>query len=167
MNMSEKNIFSRTILFRVCILFFHLNVVRSVITREYRRPWVKVDTHDNTNLKLERWARSAFQFVHSLNCSSVFFTTARECRQLVSVPQSAMNVHIAPTSIYGKYRTVLPEESLSRSETHEAVVVVDPYPSANFGHLVIVFYVDSDISWHICRKSGGVYLGKLLIPAKL
>ncbi|XP_041365076.1 uncharacterized protein LOC121380359 [Gigantopelta aegis] len=163
MNMFETNIFSRRIIFRVCIpLFLHLNVVSCVITREYHRPWVKVDSvnaHD-ANVKVERWAKSAFQFVHSLNCSSVFFTTARECRKLVSVPQSAMNVHVAPTSVYGKYRTVLPEESLSRSETHEAVVVVDPYPSANFGHLVIVFYVDTDISWHFCRKSGGVYLAQ-------
>ncbi|KAK7499367.1 hypothetical protein BaRGS_00009342, partial [Batillaria attramentaria] len=113
---------------------------------------------NDLNSREHRWATAAFDFVHNLDCDDVFFTTSRECRELVSLPKSAMNVYMADPSPYGKFRTVIPDEPLTGTGLHEAVVVVDPYPAANFGHLVVIFFVDSDVSRSHCQKMGGVYL---------
>lgn len=107
-----------------------------------------------------RWATAAFNYVTSLNCDDVFFTTSRECNVLVSTSQSEMNIYIASPSSYGKFRTVIPDEPLTGSGLHDAVIVVDPFPEANFGHLVVVFFLDSSVSLGHCQKMGGVLLGK-------
>ena len=110
-----------------------------------------------------RWAKAAFQFVQGLDCQAVFFTTSRECQALVRVPRHAMNVYLAAPSPYGQFRTSIPEEPLTGPRPlQEAVLVVDPYPRANFGHLLVVFFIDSRVSRGHCRKMGGVYLGKVV-----
>ncbi|XP_076461822.1 uncharacterized protein LOC143294272 [Babylonia areolata] len=119
------------------------------------------DTPDPAGLdsRQHRWATAAYNFVHSLDCQDVFFTTLKECRALVAVPKHVMNVHVALPSPYGKFRTTIPEESGPLgSGLHDAVLVVDPYPRASFGHLVVVFFVDGGVSSSHCHNMGGVYL---------
>lgn len=75
-----------------------------------------------------------------------------------------MNVYIASgATVFGyKYKTFLPDEPLSRTESHDAVLVVDPYPLANFGHLVLVFYIDYNVAPNDCYNMEGSNLGKYM-----
>ena len=107
-----------------------------------------------------RWADAAHQFVEKLDCSEVFFTTERECRNLKRQSKSDMTVHIADPTHQGRLATVLPDGGLSKSGLHDAVVVLDPYPAANYGHLVLVFYVDLHMGGSWCKRQGGKFLGE-------
>ena len=112
----------------------------------------------------ERWADAAYRLIHNLDCNDsadAFFTTKRECRELTAINRNAMNIYIAEQSMFGiKYKTFLPDEELSRSESHDAVLVVDPYPAANFGHLVVVFYIDNNVNPSDCYTRDGINIGK-------
>lgn len=128
----------------------------------HHKPYWNHDTPDpsGSQSREHRWATAAFNFVHNLDCEDVFFTTSRECHALVEIPRYEMNVHLAGPSPYGKFRTTIPEEPLTGSGLQEAVLVVDPYPRANFGHLLVVFFIDSRVSRGHCQKMGGLYLGR-------
>ncbi|ESO88005.1 hypothetical protein LOTGIDRAFT_166024 [Lottia gigantea] len=149
----------RTVFHLCCAIYLHIVIVAGVVSSYHRgKPWTQTNQVYETGNRVKRWSNAAFHYVHNLNCDSIFFTTTKECRSLVSVPKSAMNIHVALPSAYGKYKTILPDDSLSRHQLHQAVMVVDPYPRANFGHLVIVFYIDIGVTSNMCQKSGGVYL---------
>ncbi|XP_052235359.1 uncharacterized protein LOC127847478 isoform X4 [Dreissena polymorpha] len=111
----------------------------------------------------ERWADAAFMYIRRLDCSDAtdaFFTTKRECGNLVTIPREEMNVYLAPPSMFGyKYKTFLPDEPLSRGASHDGVLVIDPYPRANFGHLVLVFHIDTSVSPSDCYDMEGQILG--------
>ena len=125
-----------------------------------------LDVHSNPNhhsvatLKQTRWAEAAYGYVHTLNCAEAFITTERECRNLVRLKRSAMNIYLADPTAYGRYGAVLPDGGLSKAGLHDGVLVVDPYPQANFGHIVIVFFLDLGTTRTVCTRDGGSYLGK-------
>ena len=105
------------------------------------------------------WAEAAYNHVKKLNCSDIFFTSSKECQRLMLVPKTSFIVHVAPFSPPGQYDVILPDEKLTRRNTHEGVLVFDPYPHANFGHLVIVFVVDVRSKFK-CAHKKGIYIGK-------
>ena len=114
--------------------------------------------------KQQRWADAAFRYVKTLRCRDVFFTTERQCRYLVRLRSSDVSVYMAESAdVYGRLVTVMPDGGLARTGLHDAVVVLDPYPQANFGHLVLVFYVDLVLSEMVCNSRGGTYLGECVI----
>lgn len=115
----------------------------------------------------ERWADAAYRYITQLDCEDkldAFFTTKRECKELVTIQRHRMNVYLASgATVFGyKYKTFLPDEPLSRTESHDAVLVVDPYPLANFGHLVLVFYIDYNVAPSDCHNMEGSNLGKYM-----
>ena len=65
-----------------------------------------------------------------------------------------------------KLRIVLPERKRRRitahshrNDTYDALFVLDPYPEANFGHVVFIFLVDFDVNRSAChRRLNGVYV---------
>ncbi len=130
------------------------------------------EDHDNTTYepaeddvlpvdpKQARWAEAAYRYLSSLDCKDVFFTTDKECRKLLRIPQRQITVHLAGPSPYGPLKAVLPSGGLGRTGSHDAVVVLDPYPHANYGHLVLVFYVELGVSQAWCTVEGGTYLGE-------
>jgi len=59
-------------------------------------------------------------------------------------------------------QVILPDESLSSVSHEDAVLVLDPYPEANFGHLIVIFYISTDMSRASCLRQGGHFIGKLL-----
>jgi hypothetical protein len=116
--------------------------------------------------------------------SPSFAATVRECQDVQKVPRGQVNVYIADPNSRGRLMTVLPDgpvetvaltmateaSSLSSSLAaaaaaavsvlHDGVVAIDPYPEANFGHLVIVFHVTSGASKAWCDRRDGVLIGK-------
>ncbi|XP_035770530.1 uncharacterized protein si:ch211-67e16.11 [Neolamprologus brichardi] len=51
------------------------------------------------------------------------------------------------------------QQSLPRSMAHDAVLVLDPSPGENFGHPVVLFYVDVNVTKKRCSHLDGIYLG--------
>ncbi|KAM6934109.1 uncharacterized protein FYW49_000398 [Xenentodon cancila] len=49
---------------------------------------------------------------------------------------------------------------LATSMTHDAVLVLDPSPGENFGHPVVLFYVDMNVTKKRCSHLDGIYLGE-------
>ena len=107
-----------------------------------------------------RWAIVAFTYISTLDCSEAFFTSEEECKNLVRTPRSEMVLYMADPQPDTRYLSVLPDGGLSRTGAHDAVVVIDPFPEANFGHLVVVFYVDLSTTRAWCEREGGTFLGK-------
>lgn len=52
------------------------------------------------------------------------------------------------------------QQSLPRSMAHDAVLVLDPSPGENFGHPVVLFYVDVNVTKKRCSHLDGIYLGE-------
>lgn len=52
------------------------------------------------------------------------------------------------------------QQSLQGSTGHDAVLVLDPSPGENFGHPVVLFYVDVNVTKKRCSHVDGIYLGK-------
>ncbi|CAI5670792.1 unnamed protein product [Oreochromis niloticus] len=51
------------------------------------------------------------------------------------------------------------QQSLPRSMAHDAVLLLDPSPGENFGHPVVLFYVDVNVTKKRCSHLDGIYLG--------
>ncbi|XP_030285288.1 uncharacterized protein LOC115588684 [Sparus aurata] len=51
------------------------------------------------------------------------------------------------------------QQSFPGSTAHDAVLVLDPSPGENFGHPVVLFYVDVNVTKKRCTHLDGIYLG--------
>ena len=157
-------------IFRLNLFLFHsvnVCIVLSLVPQSADR-----GAHDNTTFdaaalaitppspKQIRWADAAYDFIRSLDCKQVFLTTERECKNLLRVAKEDMNIYLADPTPHGKLQAMLPDGGLRKSGVHDVVLVVDPYPTANFGHLVIVFYIELGTTELWCQTEGGVFLGK-------
>ncbi|XP_068590296.1 uncharacterized protein si:ch211-67e16.11 [Cebidichthys violaceus] len=52
------------------------------------------------------------------------------------------------------------QQSFPGSTAHDAVLVLDPSPGENFGHPVVLFYVDVNVTKKRCSHLDGIYLGE-------
>ncbi|XP_022108252.1 uncharacterized protein LOC110988761 [Acanthaster planci] len=109
--------------------------------------------------RLSHWARAASDFLRSLDCAAVTFTSQTECQRLQTMDTKQMSVYLAGPRSRQRMIAVLPDGGLSRGRSHDAVLVIDPYPAASFGHLVLVFSLDLDSDWEDCRNRLGWYIG--------
>lgn len=119
---------------------------------------ITVDTEYSTR---RRWADAAYDYVKSLNCTSVYFTSMQECHHLLNLQKRDIAVYIAQQGqdINQGFVASLPDGGLTRAGTHYGVLALDPYPEANFGHLVVVFFIDKKRR-AACQSSLGIYLGE-------
>lgn len=123
-----------------------------------------------------RWATAAYNYVLGVNCERNAFATQRECSEVQRVDRGRWNVYLADPQLRvspsgdrrRRYlRTVLPDGPLGdfgRHQRVDGVVVLDPYPDANFGHLVLVFHVTVAASTSWCERRDGFLIGKQLRP---
>lgn len=87
---------------------------------------------------------------------------------------TVLTVHIGPyglntanEKIYAEFVLILgeklianiPDGSLSRSGSHDAVLVIDPFPKKSFGHFLFGFFVDQ-LDETTCELSGGTFIRK-------
>ncbi|KFM81746.1 hypothetical protein X975_18326, partial [Stegodyphus mimosarum] len=109
--------------------------------------------------RTDLWAEEAFWFIRNLTCSTTLLSTEEDCEKLVSIPKSEMNFYVAEPTREGKLYAVLPDGLLTnRLEPRDAVLVLDPYPKANLGHLLVVFFIDYGWSESKCHENNGKYL---------
>ncbi|GIY18862.1 hypothetical protein CDAR_251611 [Caerostris darwini] len=93
---------------------------------------MSTDTH--------HWADAAFDFISNMSCKDTFLTSEEDCNKIASIRKA-----------------VIPDGPLTRSDVHDSILVIDPYPEANLGHLLIVFYVDLGWTELQCQVNGGRY----------
>ncbi|XP_054720834.1 uncharacterized protein LOC129230427 [Uloborus diversus] len=110
-------------------------------------------------LETDRWADAAYAYITNMSCQDAILTTEEDCRQLTSVPKAEMNFYSALPTSEGKLLAVLPDGPLNRVGAHDAVLVLDPYPKANLGHLLVVFFADVGWTEMQCELNGGRYIG--------
>ena len=128
----------------------------------------KFENKFQQNSQLHRWTQAAYQFIQSLDCAQTPLTTEKECRRVLNRKQSQIGVYLAEPSIEGFYSITLPDDlDTSRSgRRHDAVLVLDPFSGADFGHLLIMFYVDLFVDPSHCHQKQGLSLGKAVYVVK-
>lgn len=124
------------------------------------KPWTAPPFQNQLNIETSHWADAAFDFVQNLTCKDAFLTTEEDCWRLTSIEKSKMNFYSAFARPGEKLVAVLPDGPLSRSGNHDAVIVLDPYPEANLGHLLVVFFMNLGWGELQCELNGGHYIGK-------
>ncbi|XP_071522221.1 uncharacterized protein [Panulirus ornatus] len=117
------------------------------------------DEYDDSpmNDRTARWAAAAYDLLQSQSCESPSWTTKKECRDAQLVPRRLTQVW-ATQAGRGPYVARLPDGSLHRSGRHEGVLLLDPYPAASWGHLVLVIFVASNTSLTHCTDDNSYWL---------
>ncbi|XP_045601459.1 uncharacterized protein [Procambarus clarkii] len=109
------------------------------------------------NERTSRWAAAAYDLLQSLSCEAPSWTTEKACLEVQLVPRGLMRVW-ATQAGPRQYVARLPDGSLQRSGRHDGVLMLDPYPSASWGHLVLVIFVSSNTSLAQCSSNGGYWV---------
>ncbi|KAL3056041.1 hypothetical protein OYC64_018699 [Pagothenia borchgrevinki] len=63
-------------------------------------------------------------------------------------------------TLNGREGTHRRQQLFPGSTAHDAVLVLDPSPGENFGHPVVLFYVDVNVTKKRCSHLDGIYLGE-------
>lgn len=84
--------------------------------------------------------------------------TSHNCNRIPHIPLQDMNVYIASKShLNERLRARLPDRKhrslLPNDRNIDGVIVIDPYPEANFGHLVYIFFVEENRSHLNCTRN--------------
>lgn len=74
-----------------------------------------------------------------------------------STPRGGFSIS---TMLNGRESPSRHRQPLPASMAHDAVMVLDPSPGENFGHPVVLFYVDLNVTKKRCSYLDGIYLGE-------
>lgn len=121
-----------------------------------------VEDDDEENAPLDartaRWAGAAYDFLQSMSCKSPSWTTEEACLDARRIPRRAMRVWAARAG--RRYVARLPDGALQRSGVHDGVLLLDPFPDASWGHLVLVLFVAANTTLGRCADKKGFWLGE-------
>ncbi|KAA0716054.1 hypothetical protein E1301_Tti012862 [Triplophysa tibetana] len=133
--------------------------------------------------RLDRWVRTGFQYLKLNLCRRVSLPES-ECKKLSHLHLSGVAVYVSESHSAGKVLAILPdsyftgtvpsksadssvddesrtnEELYPGASAHDAVLVLDPSPGESFGHPVVLFYVNFNITKKKCAHMDGSYLGE-------
>jgi len=141
----------------LCILLLLQNVAPIDVTTE-----ADIGITEDISLYQDRvrWANAAYHFIRQLNCNETYFTSHKECTHLLNLRKQDIVMYMAQSPDGEQFVSMLPDGGLRRAGAHDAVVVLDPYPKANFGHFLMVFFIDRTNSPTACTRHKGTYLGE-------
>lgn len=105
------------------------------------------------------WASTAMQFLRNLKCDSFLLAVQQQCEKMLETPEALMNVYVAEAAPGRKLTAQLPDGSLGQSGDHDGILAIDPFPQAQFGHFVALFYLDR-IDHHHCQQRGGTFISE-------
>ncbi|XP_048861854.1 uncharacterized protein si:ch211-67e16.11 [Brienomyrus brachyistius] len=131
--------------------------------------------------QVSRWAKSGFQYLKMNLCQRVSSLSETECRRLSVLRESGVAIYVSEVNSE-KVVAVLPDSKATglrapkRDTTqgdgkrhqdvfpgpaeHDGVLVLDPSPGENFGHPVVIFYVDFNVTKKKCGHRDGIFLGE-------
>lgn len=111
---------------------------------------------------LEAWQKRVTTTVASLQnnpCRALSRGSQCDSSTLANLDTRTVRLYTAQGQKKSKLRVVLTEgrrrrltKHSHRNDTYDAVFVLDPYPDANFGHIVFIFLVDFDVNQTVCNK---------------
>ncbi len=136
----------------VCVLILQLDslVSAKVITRQMA---------SNAIHKTDLWqtrVNKAWEMLQDSPCKTLQY--GENCTELKSRAKHQMNIYTAGKRRDGnKLVTVLVEKVKGKFTESDAVLVVDPYPDAHFGHTIVVFLVHFDTTKAACQGKGKFY----------
>lgn len=125
------------------------------------QPHVPIATTPSNTLVWERRINASLGLIQTKSCN--FFIPNGNCTELRRRQRDAMNVYIASAEkkSRGKLRAILPDKIKLVPTSYDAVLVVDPYPEASFGHPVLVFFIELSSSQNDCASNRrSTYTGK-------
>lgn len=122
--------------------YLALALLRDVFRFAHGLPHVPAtSTIPSKTLVWERRINASLDLLQTKPCK--FLIPNGNCTQLRSLPRSAMNVYIANAEKQrGRLVAVLPGKIKLVPTSYDAVLVIDPYPQASFGHPVLVFFIE-------------------------
>ncbi|KAJ8383940.1 hypothetical protein AAFF_G00213090 [Aldrovandia affinis] len=136
--------------------------------------------------RLDRWTKAGFQYLKLNLCRRVSSLSEGECKRLSHLHQSGVAVYVSepnsekvlailpdsystgmPASKQGGYAIASVLEDGKRhqdfylgSTAHDAVLVLDPSPGESFGHPVVLFYIDFNVTKKKCGHRDGMFIGE-------
>ena len=114
--------------------------------------------------KQQRYAEAAFDHLKNTNCSDALYMSDRDCEYIRTLDASDVNVYLAGPVDTRDLRVVVQDDNLDDDDSHNGVLVLDPYPQANFGHLVVIFYIDYAIDREWCYQQRGIVGEQIIHP---
>ncbi|KAJ8282959.1 hypothetical protein COCON_G00054780 [Conger conger] len=134
--------------------------------------------------RLDRWAKAGFHYLKLNLCRRVSSLSENECKRLSHLHQSGVAVYVSEpnsekvlailpdsystgmlASKQGGHATVLDDSKRHQdfylgSTAHDAVLVLDPSPGESFGHPVVLFYIDFNVTKKKCGHRDGIFIGE-------
>ncbi|KPP70945.1 hypothetical protein Z043_110190 [Scleropages formosus] len=136
--------------------------------------------------KVDLWAKRGFQYVKMTLCRRVSFLMESECEKFSKVHPSGVAVYLSrpasdqvltilPDTHPGGLHSVQhgprllfpvaggprrPQRFSPGSSAHDAVLVLDPSPEETFGHPLVLFHLDFNVTRRKCSHMGGLLLGQ-------
>lgn len=118
---------------------------------------------------LEAWQRRVSTTVALLQnnpCRALSRGSQCDPSTFANLDPRTVRLYTAQGQKKSKLRVVLTEgrrrrltKHSHRNDTYDAVFVLDPYPEANFGHIVFIFLVDFDVNQTMCnRRLNGIHV---------
>ena len=111
---------------------------------------------------LEAWKKRVTTTVDLLKnnpCRALSKGSQCDSSTFANLDTRTVRLYTAEGQKKSKLRVVLTEgrrrrltKHSHRNDTYDAVFVLDPYPDANFGHIVFIFLVDFDVNQTVCNK---------------
>ncbi len=98
----------------------------------------------------------AWEMLQTSPCKKLQY--GENCTELKSRAKNQMNIYTAEKETTNKKLvTVLVEKVKGKFIKSDAVLVVDPYPDAHFGHTIIIFLFHFDKTKAACNSKGRYY----------
>lgn len=132
--------------------------------------------------QVSRWAKSGFQYLKMNLCQRVSSLSETECKRLSVLRESGVAIYVSQfnsekvvavlpdsktTGLRAPKRDTTQEDGKRHQDVfpgpaeHDGVLVLDPSPGENFGHPVVIFYVDFNVTKKKCGHRDGIFLGKV------
>ncbi|KAI5749754.1 hypothetical protein M8J76_009955 [Diaphorina citri] len=96
--------------------------------------------------RISLWSTGAYKWLQNFNCNKVpgrfGFTDVATCLEVKSIAKKDMRIYAAVGNASTKLLSELPDSGIKLESPHDGILVLDPFPSAKFGHLVLLFTID-------------------------
>jgi len=131
----------------ILLVVLWLELTESLVIRNYNSYTTKT-----WKIRIE----AAVNLMRSHPC--VNSQSSHNCMRTLQIPLRDMNIYIASKSNPNeRLRARLPDRKhrslLPNDRNIDGVIVIDPYPEANFGHLVYIFFVEENRNHLNCTRN--------------
>ena len=110
--------------------------------------------------RLKLWSDAAYERIRQENCTDSGIICGLPCEAAKNLSKQEYRVYAVEPISGEKYTAVFIENDYKYKSTHDNVLVLDPFPTARFGHPVVAFYIDTNTTSSYCDRVKGFMVGK-------